>query len=138
MHARLGTWLSGLLCVTLLVGCGDPGDEPDQEALERDEPISGQIYIEFTDARGEPLPAERVEVSVDGAPAEEATCMDDGCGVWVGEFEAMGRVTAWATSCGHRFGATVPLGPDLDPASPLETGVTIVGVTGLCPMPPTP
>jgi hypothetical protein len=123
-----------LLVVTAVVGCTGTDASPEQgsAAFDRDTPVQGELFIEFTDADGVPLPAETVEISVDGAPGPEPTCMDDTCGIWVGEYAAMGRVSAWATSCGHRFGATVALGPEVDEASPYDVSLTIVGVAGLC------
>lgn len=101
----------------------------------RELPVEGDLYVEVTNSRGEPLQPDSVVLSIDGERTIEADCMlaEEGrCRVWVGNFEAMERVTAWATSCGHRFGAAVPLGPEVDEAEPFEGAVTIVGVSGLC------
>ncbi len=110
-------------------------DEPDLAEFVRETPVEGHLYVEVTDSRGEPLQPDSVVLTTDGRQTAEANCMlsEDGrCRVWSGDFEAMERVTAWATSCGHRFGAAVPLGPDVDEAEPFEGAVTIVAVSGLC------
>lgn len=111
---------------------GDPG----LGNFVRDAPVRGDLYIEFTDPRGNPIQPERVILTVDGGDEVEATCMnpqEGGCTVWLSDFEAMEWVSAWATTaCGHRFGTTVPLGPEVDEGEPFEAAVTIVGVSGVC------
>ncbi|MGH1340679.1 MAG: hypothetical protein ACRBN8_03945 [Nannocystales bacterium] len=129
-----------LLALTMFAGCAgaetDPlGGEPDLAEFVRDEPVRGDLFIEFTDARGEPLYPESIEISVDGAESTDVECMttDEGfCTTWLGGFEALERVTVWANSCGHRFGTALPLGPDVDERAPYQAAVTIVGVSGLC------
>ena len=140
MHTRPWNWGAALLLPGLLAGCagGDIDaldDEPGLAEFVRDAPVEGDLYIEVTNSRGEPLQPDSVVLTVDGEQTVETDCMlsEDGrCRVWLGDFAAMERVTAWATSCGHRFGAAVPLGPDVDEAVPFERAVTIVGVSGLC------
>ncbi len=131
---------SALLALSLLAGCAgansdDLGDDPSLGTFVREAPVQGDLYIEFTDARGEPLHPESIELSIDGADGVAVDCMEeDGglCTTWLGDFEALERVTAWATSCGHRFGTALPLGPDVDESAPYQASVTIVGVPGLC------
>lgn len=126
----------------MLVAGGCAG--ADAEALDgardlgtfiREEPVRGILYVEVADADGTPLQPETVEISLDGDAIARADCMESTaglCRVWVGELEAFERVTAWATTCGHRFGATVALGPEVDESDPFEAAVTIVGVPNLC------
>lgn len=130
----------GLLALSLAAGCAgadasDLGDDPSLGTFVREAPVHGDLYIEFTDARGEPLHPESVELSIDGAEGISVDCMvEEGglCTTWIGDFAALERVTAWATTCGHRFGTALPLGPDVDESAPYEASVTIVGVPGLC------
>ncbi len=139
MLTRPWNW-SCLLLPLALFGCAggdieDVGGEPSLAEFVRETPVRGDLYIEVTDVRGKPLQPERVEISVDGETTIETTCMDEQkgrCRVWIGDFEALEHVTAWATTCGHRFGAALPLGPDVDEGLPFEAAVTVVGVQGLC------
>jgi len=129
-----------LLALSLIAGCAGAesnglGDDSDLGTFVRESPVKGDLYIEFTDARGEPLHPESIELSVDGAEGIAVDCMVEDrerCTTWLGDFEALERVTAWATSCGHRFGTALPLGPDVDERAPYEASITIVGVSGLC------
>lgn len=129
-----------LLALSLLAGCAgadvEDFDDPSLGTFVREAPVKGDLYIEFADARGEPLHPESIELSIDGAEGIAVDCMvEDGgvCTTWLGDFEALERVTAWATSCGHRFGTVLPLGPDVDERAPYQASVTILGVSGLCP-----
>lgn len=129
-----------LLALSLLAGCAggdveDFDDDPSLGTFVREAPVKGDLYIEFADARGEPLHPESMELSIDGAEGIAVDCMvEDGglCTTWLGDFEALERVTVWATSCGHRFGTVLPLGPDVDEGAPYQASVTILGVSGLC------
>lgn len=140
MHTRPWKWAAALLLPGVLAGCAgtetdELEDEPGLAEFVRDEPVQGDLYIEVTDSRGEPLQPDSVVLTIDGDQTVDADCMlsEDGrCRVWIGDFAAMSHVTAWASSCGHRFGAALPLGPDVDEAEPFEGAVTIVGVPGLC------
>ena len=136
-------WTSAfvLLATATLAGCAggeiDPSDgDPGLGNFVRDAPVRGNLYIEVTDPRGTPIQPELVILTADGGEPLEAQCWDPqqgGCTVWLGDFEAMEWVTAWATTpCGHRFGTTVPLGPEVDEAEPFEAAVTVVSVSGLC------
>jgi len=140
MHTRPWNMGSALLAATLLAGCAGtevdtPEGDPALGEFVRDQPVQGDLYIEVTDASGTPLQPDMVELRVDGVPTQTARCMDDAsetCSVWLSEFAAMERVSAWATLCGHRFGAALPLGPDVDETQPFEASVTIVAASGLC------
>jgi len=141
MQTRPWTTAFALLLAATLAGCAggeiDPTEgDPGLGNFIREAPVKGDLYIEVTDPRGNPIQPERVVLTVDGGEEIEAACMDpqaSGCTVWLGDFEAMEWVTAWATTpCGHRFGTTVPLGPDVDEGEPFEAAVTILGVSGLC------
>ncbi|MCR9161346.1 MAG: hypothetical protein ACE37F_12195 [Nannocystaceae bacterium] len=137
MHTRPWNWAAALLLPGLLGGCasGEIDDDAAPGSAVREAPVQGDLFIEVTDSRGAPLQPDSVVLTIDGERTVEADCMhgEDGrCQVWVGGFAAMQRVTAWASSCGHRFGAAVPLGPEVDESEPYEGAVTIVGVAGLC------
>ena len=129
-----------LLALSLLAGCaGADGEDFDADPslgiFTREAPVKGDLYIEFADARGEPLRPESIELSMDGAEGIAVECLveEEGlCTTWLGDFEALERVTVWATSCGHRFGTVLPLGPDVDERAPYQASVTVLGVSGLC------
>ena len=129
-----------MLALSLLAGCAgadvdDLAGDPSLGTFVREAPVRGDLFIEFTDVHGEPLHPDSIEISVDGAEGVAVDCMaDDGglCTTWLGDFEALERVTVWATSCGHRFGTALPLGPDVDEGAPYQASVTILGVSGLC------
>lgn len=139
---RTRTQISGvaLLALSWLAACAgtdvdELGEDPGLGIFVREAPVKGNLFIEFTDVHGEPLRPDSLEISVDGETGIAADCMaEDGglCTTWLGDFEALERVTASATSCGHRFGSALPLGPDVDEGAPYQASVTIVGVRGLC------
>ena len=140
MRTRTRNRSLALVVLSVLAGCAG-GDADDLEAdhdlgtFVREEPVRGDLYIEFTDARGVALHPDAIELSMDGGEGVAAECIDEEAGVcttWIRNFEALERVTVWATSCGHRFGVALPLGPDVDEATPYEASVTVVGVSGLC------
>ncbi len=128
-----------LLALSTAVGCavGEIDDGPAFELGEfvRDTPVHGELFIEVVDVEGNPVQAEEVTIAVDGGASTKASCMEQAegaCMVWTAEFAALDRVTAWTSVCGHRFGAPMSFGPEIDEAQRMEAGVTIVAVRGLC------
>lgn len=134
------TWV---VVSTLGLGCA-AGDAPDPDehdgaplsARAPDEPVDGNLIIEVVDASGRPVSVDDVTITNDGEAPSVATCFDKDeqgqCIAWIAEFSAVDHVTAWASHCGHRFGAPVLLSPDVSDV-PLDLGVSVLAVSDLCP-----
>ncbi len=127
------------LAPVLAVGCAtgeiDGGPPTALAEFVREIPVQGELFVEVADLDGNPIQTEEVTISVDGGEGTPAVCLeqaDGACITWTAEFAALDRVTAWTSVCGHRFGAPVGFGPEVDESQPMDTAVTIVAVRGLC------
>ncbi|MEM6294837.1 MAG: hypothetical protein AAGA54_26430 [Myxococcota bacterium] len=143
MHDRFTAALS-LALFTLAGGCAsaelpepDGGDVPGLAAYERDSPVVGDLFIEVERPDGSSVAPDAVTIVVDGDEVTDAVCVDKeggACVLWVGDFEAWERVTAWVDLCGHRFAGPLSLAPGgiSDEAGPMSAQVTVVAVDSVC------